>query len=191
MYKSLEVPSSGCTLVLGDKKMQELSFPWWKRDRGDRCWWGWGGRKQSKYFSFGVKLIAAAPMANPGALVIYQQQNKPTNVAELFKHLLSLCKEQLLLCSGHGARCDPSKKGEDPQFPGSNDGWAAQALPQLSHCCWCLSPLWLPLNHTCQKELNPKAHKNTSETVFPLWRSVPDLTKYQIFSINVPKLKYT
>lgn len=75
-----------------------------------------------------LKVMAAGPMANPGALVIYQQQNKPNKCKRLFKHFFSLCKEQLFLGSGHGARCEPSRK------------WGGPPIPRLSWWIGCPGP---------------------------------------------------
>lgn len=156
-------------------KTQESSFPWWRSARGDRSWWGWGWGEQPKYVGFGVTAMAATLKANLGALFIYQQQNKSNkHCRNLLKHLLSLCKEQLMLGSRCGARSHPAV-WRTPRCPGSCNRRTAQTLPQDSLLksgegqgsrCRQPSPLWLPLNHTFQKELNPRAHKNTSETHF-------------------------
>jgi len=74
-------------------------------------------REQLRYVGCDVTAVAAALMANLGALFIYQQQNKRSKrCRRLPEHLLSLCKGQLALGSRHGARSHPSS-AEDPQVP--------------------------------------------------------------------------
>lgn len=174
MHQSLEMPPPWCTLVWRDSQQDtRVLLSLLNKCQSEARGW----REQPKYVGFGVTAMPAALMANLGTLFISSKIN-PTNVAE---DSLNTCSVSVRgnshLAAGAGQVFPPVSR--IPKCPGFcktvGAGQTAQTLPQDSllksgegqSSCWQWpSPLCLLLNHTCQKELNSRAHKNTSEMHF-------------------------
>lgn len=195
------MPPPGCTMVLGDsqqdtrvllslEEVPEVTGP-----GGDRA----EGSNPTNYVGCGGTALAAALMANLGALFISSKINPTNAVEDSLNTYFPPVRGNSCLAAGAGQDLTPVV-WRTLKRPGFCNKWTTQTLPQDSllksgdgegSCCRWPSPLWLPLNHSCQKELNHRAHKKYFwNTFFPL-QSALDLTKYQVASINVPRLKYT